>query len=68
MTAVYIDYRPNDKVLISDPGIEGRVIRVVISGNDGIVYDVQFWQDGEPVQYTAYADELELVAAHVEAE
>lgn len=61
MTAVYIEYRPNDKVLITDAGIEGRVMRVIVGGNDAVVYEVQYWRDSEPIQYIAYGVELEMV-------
>ena len=66
MTAVYLQYRPGDKVMIKGADVEATVMRVSVGPHDAIVYEVQYWIDGEPLQYQAFDMEIDLIEAYVE--
>lgn len=67
MTAVYIKYRPGDKVMIAGSSMEATVNAVTVRGDDSVLYTCDYWIDGEPNSYFAYDYELKLVESYVES-
>jgi hypothetical protein len=58
-----IVHKPLTRVKIKAPGVEGAIRRVIIDPQ-GVMYEVQYWNQLQRVTDSFYAEELEILEAN----